>query len=54
MAHRVNLGLIPTSEAGWPVALAVLRPEGGMLHVHAVVGTSAEERRRCSGRCSAA
>lgn len=24
-AHRVNLGLIPSSEAGWPVAVAALR-----------------------------
>jgi tRNA G37 N-methylase Trm5 len=43
VAHRVNLGLIPSSEAGWPVALAVLRPEGGRLHVHANAGTSADD-----------
>ena len=43
VAHRVNLGLIPSSEAGWPVAVAVLRPEGGTLHVHANVGASSEE-----------
>ena len=43
VAHRVNLGLIPSSEAGWPVAIAVLRPEGGTLHVHANVGASSEE-----------
>ena len=40
VAHRVNLGLIPSSEAGWPVAVAALRPEGGWLHVHANVGSA--------------
>ena len=35
MADRVNLGLIPTSEPGWPVACAALKKDkGGMLHVH--------------------
>ena len=35
MADHVNLGLIPTSEAGWPVACAALRSDtGGWLHVH--------------------
>lgn len=35
MADRVNLGLIPSSEAGWPVACAALRSnKGGWLHVH--------------------
>ncbi|EOD28328.1 hypothetical protein EMIHUDRAFT_449936 [Emiliania huxleyi CCMP1516] len=43
VAHRVNLGLIPSSEAGWPVAVAVLLPEGGTLHVHACVGAGASE-----------
>ena len=47
-AHRVNLGLIPSSEAGWPVGVAALRPEGGWLHVHANVGASdAEEAAWC-------
>ena len=39
VAHRVNLGLIPSSEAAWPIAVAALRPEGGMLHVHANVSS---------------
>ena len=43
MAHRVNLGLIPSSEAGWPVAIAALRPEGGMLHVHANVSSDVKQ-----------
>ena len=48
-AHRVNLGLIPSSEAGWPVAVGALRAEGGTLHVHANVGaSSAEERDFCA------
>uniref|UniRef100_A0A7S0JKT7 tRNA(Phe) (4-demethylwyosine(37)-C(7)) aminocarboxypropyltransferase n=1 Tax=Calcidiscus leptoporus TaxID=127549 RepID=A0A7S0JKT7_9EUKA len=47
-AHRVNLGLIPSSEAGWPVALAALKPSGGWLHVHENVGSaSGEEEAWC-------
>ena len=35
VADRVNLGLIPSSEAGWPVACAALKPgSGGVLHIH--------------------
>ncbi|NXC40189.1 TYW2 protein, partial [Penelope pileata] len=35
MADRVNLGLIPSSEEGWPVACRVLRKRtGGVLHIH--------------------
>jgi tRNA wybutosine-synthesizing protein 3 len=34
IAHRVNLGLLPSSEDGWPVACQVLRDEGGWCHVH--------------------
>ncbi|XP_071510394.1 tRNA wybutosine-synthesizing protein 2 homolog [Diadema antillarum] len=35
VADRVNLGLIPSSEEGWPVACAALKPmSGGMLHIH--------------------
>lgn len=45
-ADRVNLGLIPSSEAGWPLAVRALRPEGGWLHVHANVSSS-EEGRAC-------
>nr|XP_020657785.1 tRNA wybutosine-synthesizing protein 2 homolog [Pogona vitticeps]XP_020657786.1 tRNA wybutosine-synthesizing protein 2 homolog [Pogona vitticeps] len=34
-ADRVNLGLIPSSEEGWPVACRVLRKDlGGILHIH--------------------
>lgn len=34
VAHRVHLGLLPSSEEGWPLAARLLRPEGGWLHVH--------------------
>ncbi|KAG5180766.1 hypothetical protein JKP88DRAFT_279239 [Tribonema minus] len=34
VADRVNLGLLPSSEDGWPVAAAVLRSTGGWCHVH--------------------
>lgn len=35
VADRVNLGLIPTSEKGWPVAARCLRRDtGGWLHIH--------------------
>lgn len=33
-ADRVMLGLIPTSERAWPVAIRMLKPIGGWLHVH--------------------
>ncbi|XP_029368733.1 tRNA wybutosine-synthesizing protein 2 homolog isoform X2 [Echeneis naucrates] len=35
IADRVNLGLIPSSEDGWPVACRLLkRKTGGILHIH--------------------
>ncbi|XP_045416471.1 tRNA wybutosine-synthesizing protein 2 homolog [Lemur catta] len=35
VADRVNLGLIPSSEEGWPIACQVLRQDaGGILHIH--------------------
>ncbi|NXH26138.1 TYW2 protein, partial [Myiagra hebetior] len=40
VADRVNLGLIPSSEEGWPVACRVLRKDrGGVLHIHHNVET---------------
>jgi len=40
----VNLGLIPSSEAGWATACAALRVDsGGVLHVHASVTGSSRE-----------
>eukprot|EP00468_Gymnochlora_sp_CCMP2014_P001947 CAMPEP_0167742950 /NCGR_PEP_ID=MMETSP0110_2-20121227/1734_1 /TAXON_ID=629695 /ORGANISM="Gymnochlora sp., Strain CCMP2014" /LENGTH=815 /DNA_ID=CAMNT_0007627245 /DNA_START=1489 /DNA_END=3936 /DNA_ORIENTATION=- len=34
IADRVNLGLLPSSEKGWPIAVQILKPSGGFLHVH--------------------
>jgi tRNA G37 N-methylase Trm5 len=34
IADRVNLGLIPSSKQGWPLAVACLKPCGGWIHVH--------------------
>ncbi|NXH63763.1 TYW2 protein, partial [Rhabdornis inornatus] len=40
VADRVNLGLIPSSEQGWPVACRVLKKDtGGVLHIHHNVET---------------
>ncbi|XP_054695568.1 tRNA wybutosine-synthesizing protein 2 homolog isoform X1 [Grus americana] len=40
VADRVNLGLIPSSEEGWPVACRVLKKgTGGVLHIHHNVET---------------
>lgn len=34
VADRVCLGLLPSSVGGWPLAVNVLKPLGGILHVH--------------------
>uniref|UniRef100_A0A8C8VPC1 tRNA wybutosine-synthesizing protein 2 homolog n=1 Tax=Pelusios castaneus TaxID=367368 RepID=A0A8C8VPC1_9SAUR len=35
VADRVNLGLLPSSEEGWPIACQLLRKDtGGILHIH--------------------
>ncbi|KAM4878587.1 tRNA wybutosine-synthesizing protein 2 homolog isoform 2-T2 [Sylvia borin] len=40
VADRVNLGLIPSSEEGWPVACRLLKKDrGGVLHIHHNVET---------------
>lgn len=46
VADRVNLGLIPSSEDSWPVACRLLKPTGGVLHVHSNINiiTAAGER----------
>ena len=38
-ADRVNLGLIPSSEAGWRTACRALRSTGAVLHLHGNVNT---------------
>ncbi|KAJ8255134.1 hypothetical protein GJAV_G00201300 [Gymnothorax javanicus] len=41
LADRVNLGLIPSSREGWPVACRLLnRVTGGILHIHQNVTSS--------------
>ncbi|KAJ8398006.1 hypothetical protein AAFF_G00433530 [Aldrovandia affinis] len=38
LADRVNLGLIPSSQDGWPVACRLLKQDtGGILHIHQTV-----------------
>ncbi|XP_041109945.1 tRNA wybutosine-synthesizing protein 2 homolog isoform X1 [Polyodon spathula] len=40
VADRVNLGLIPSSEEGWPTACRLLKREtGGVLHIHQYVSS---------------
>jgi tRNA wybutosine-synthesizing protein 3 len=36
VADRVVLGLLPSSESGYALAMTALRPAGGVLHVHGV------------------
>ena len=40
---RVILGLLPSSEDGWPLALSALKPEGGILHLHGNASRGNEE-----------
>ena len=44
IADRVMLGLIPSSEAAWPLAVAALKDTGGWLHVHMNVSAVKSER----------
>lgn len=41
---RVNLGLLPSAEEGYPIALQALKSEGGMLHVHGLAKGGEEEK----------
>jgi tRNA wybutosine-synthesizing protein 3 len=40
---RVNLGLLPSSEEGYTIAIQALKPEGGVLHVHGLAMGGKEE-----------
>lgn len=40
VAHRVLLGLLPSSEVGWAAAVCALRGEGGTMHVHGLAGSA--------------
>ena len=31
---RINLGLLPSSDDGLPIAMQALKRKGGMMHVH--------------------
>ncbi|XP_072361368.1 tRNA wybutosine-synthesizing protein 2 homolog [Scyliorhinus torazame] len=45
LADRVNLGLIPSSEEGWPIACQLLRENrGGIFHIHHNISLYAENR----------
>ncbi|XP_067853035.1 tRNA wybutosine-synthesizing protein 2 homolog [Heptranchias perlo] len=45
LADRVNLGLIPSSEEGWPVACQLLKEDrGGIFHIHHNVSLYPENR----------
>ena len=47
-ADRVNLGLIPSSEEGWPTACAALKTlTGGWLHIHGNVATHVRSEVTC-------
>jgi len=43
VADRINLGLIPSSELGWPVAAKALSPKGGWLHIHGNVSETPQD-----------
>ncbi|KAK9518281.1 hypothetical protein VZT92_023592 [Zoarces viviparus] len=55
IADRVNLGLIPSSEDGWPVACRLLRrTTGGVLHIHQnVTSAIGDATHRTSGKKAA-
>lgn len=40
----MNLGLIPSSEAGWKTACRALKPQGGILHIHGNVTSHFETK----------
>ena len=41
---RVNLGLLPSSESGYSLALSALKSNGGILHVHGLASSGEEEK----------
>jgi len=47
-AHRVNLGLIPTSSASWQVACEALKSDtGGWLHIHENIESEKITDKKC-------
>ncbi|KAI9836451.1 MAG: hypothetical protein M1819_001483 [Sarea resinae] len=46
--RHVNCGLLPTSRASWPIALAALDPRSrGWIHVHENIGVAEIETKAC-------
>ena len=45
VANRVCLGLLPSSEEGWPLAASALGASGGFIHVHENVKISEIENK---------
>ena len=39
VADRIILGLLPSAEGGYALAMTALRPSGGVLHVHGVAAS---------------
>ena len=49
----MNLGLIPSSEEGWPVACTLLKHgTGGWLHIHGNVTSGKSSSQDCTSRAS--
>lgn len=47
VADRVNLGLLPTAEKAWPLAVQVMKPTGGWMHVHENVAVEDRDTWEC-------
>ena len=41
--NRINLGLLPSSEEGYTIALQALKTEGGVMHIHGLASGGEEE-----------
>ncbi|MEE2748262.1 MAG: hypothetical protein VX473_07355 [Candidatus Thermoplasmatota archaeon] len=40
---RINLGLLPSAEEGYSIALQALKPEGGIMHIHGLAPSGEED-----------
>ena len=52
-ANRVLLGLLPSSEIGWPTAVTTLKPQGGWLHIHGNVNRKVQTPEEWAGETTA-
>lgn len=50
IADHINMGLIPSCEQYWPIAVEILKPSGGWLHLHGNV-TSFSKSQQFSVHC---